>query len=61
MSKLIIKAKRILSWNLGAICNDCEKEAHYRVKYPKLSEIQVCIDCYYEFYFKKVGGVLDDA
>tara|TARA_R100000781_G_C4028932_1_gene109911 strand:- start:116 stop:301 length:186 start_codon:yes stop_codon:yes gene_type:complete len=61
MDKLIIKAKRIWSWDIGDKCNDCEKEAHYRVKYPKLSIIKVCINCYNKYYFNKVGGVLDDT
>ena len=49
----VIKYRRIWSWDVGKEqCNDCEKDAHFVVTFPKLKygKITVCIDCFREYY-----------
>ena len=31
-------------------CNDCNKPSLKHIKFPKLKEISVCMDCYNEHY-----------
>ena len=50
MANLSITAKRIYSWEDKTKCNDCSEESFCRVKYPKLKAIDVCYDCYEEYY-----------
>ena len=60
-SNLEVKSKRIWSWDIKDKCNDCDNDGHYIVKYPKLKEIKVCIDCYKDIYLDIIERSLNEA
>ena len=51
---LSITSRKIWSWDIQDKCNDCDNDGHYAVKYPKLKEIKVCVDCYKEYYLERI-------
>ena len=48
--KLQIVSKYLYTWEKRDICNDCDNESNYMVKYPKLKPIQVCNKCFNKYY-----------